>query len=623
MSSLTRLGRWTTASLLAATMVLIGCGDDPPIGPPEPGTISGVVTIDGTGVSGITIDLSGLATASATTDESGAFSFAELEPGDYTVSISGTDSELVTFDMNSVAVTPQSAGTQDLSFAGTPTGVQRVLVYAYYGVEGTKPNVEPAEGFQVDVFPTESDRDAQANRLARNTTDQAGLAVLTFDRSDDAADGGGPTDNTVYTRVTGTPGPRQIGQTDLLQTVSYENHEVVALAPDTIDALNGDVTVRLRLQSIETDYVGPDGSGHLEIDWVTRLRTDTAGAPVASSQTGFDGLASYDLTEDVVDLPVVVYFRADDSQWDDAGNIWTQTPEPTAVATGTGRFMTYVHDGTRGPGGAVDLGIQRIEYVTQSVFSPVYHESDLGEASPTYTPPCDPNWEEPEPEENCDDVIHDDKDGATGILVEILEDDQETVVEWKQAPPNGEVFWNGPRFGSNPLHQAELMSMEVYYVRATSTDPDISIVTQTMYQIGMSGGGSVGTFGPNLGGFRHSARVCPLAPDTVINHCGAFAFKFNNTSVTGAVTGIQGMTVDLYRCTPPDRESCDRDGDPVATTTTGAAGVYTFSNLLEDIYEVVPDPSSTGHSSVTPAGGSPIVVTNGDGDAQTKNFTAS
>jgi hypothetical protein len=287
--------------------------------------------------------------------------------------------------------------------------------------------------------------------------------------------------------------------------------------------------------------------------------------------------------------------------------------------------MTYVHDGTRAPGGAVDLGLQRIEYVTQSVFSPVYHEADLAEASTVYTPPCDPNWDEPEPEENCNDAVHDDKDGVTGVLVEIL-DDQQEVVETKQAPPNGEVFWNGPRFGTNPLHQAELVAMEVYHVRATATDPEVTIVSPTQYQIGMSGGGSVGTFGPNLGGFRHSARVCGLAQDTVIDHCGAFAVKFNNTRVTGTITSgggaVSGMTVNLYRCTPPDTGSCSRDGDPLTTTTNGS-GVYTFNGNLEDIYEVVPDPASAGFSTVTPAGGSAIVLTQGRNDSKTKNFTAS
>ena len=81
------------------------------------------------------------------------------------------------------------------------------------------------------------------------------------------------------------------------------------------------------------------------------------------------------------------------------------------------------------------------------------------------------------------------------------------------------------------------------------------------------------------------------------------------------------MTVELYRCTPPDRETCARDGTAISVTTN-SSGVYRFSGNLEDIYEIVPDPASAGLSSVSPAGGSPMVVTSGDGDVATRNFTA-
>ena len=593
-------------ALLAAFLIagLIACGDGT-VDPETPGQITGTVTIDGVGAAAISVNLSGMATASTTSDESGAFSFTDLEAGSYTVSISGTDTELVTFERSSVEIVVAAGARETVRFSGTPTGVQRVLVYAYYGIEGTKPNVAPAPGFQVDIYRTSADRDGEANRLGRATTDGSGRALFTFDRADDTDEGGGATDNTIYTRVTGVPGPKQIGQTDLMQTVNYANHEVVALAPDTIDALNADVSVEFRIQTLQTSYTGPEGSGLLKPEWITHSRTDTAGSTIVQHETGFDGVARFDLFADLGDLPLTLYFRAQDSQGSDAGNLWTQTPEPTAVASGTGRFMTYVHDGTQAPG-TLDLGVQRIEYVTQSIFAPVYHERDLAEATPIHTPGSD------------------DYDDATNITVEILADDQTTVLYSRSASSNGHAFWNGPRFGAEPF-RAELIAQDVYYVRATSTDPDMEIVSPTIYQVGEAGGGSVGTFGPGAGGFRHSARVCPLAADTAIANCGAFAYKFNNTTVRGTIraggVGVSGMTVDLYRCVPPDTASCTRDGDPVSTTTNGS-GVFTFTGNLEDIYEIVPNPGSTGHSSATPDGGSPVVVTRGKGDTATKNFTA-
>ena len=323
-----------------------------------------------------------------------------------------------------------------------------------------------------------------------------------------------------------------------------------------------------------------------------------------SDAAGDDGLATFDLFTDVGNLPITVYFRLDATQSTDAGNVWTQTPEPTAMSSGAGRHLVYVHDGTAAPG-TVDLGIQRVEYITQGLFVPVHHESDLAEAVPMYT------------------MGSDDTDGATNIRVELLADDQTTVLSTRSAAANGDVVWGGPRA---PVQIADsLNSQNVYYVRAFSASPNISIVTPTIYRVGQAGGGSVGTFGPGEGGFRHSARVCPLAADTVIVNCSAFGYKYNNTTVTGTITmggPVVGMSVALYRCVPPDTSSCTRDGDPT-TTTTNAAGLYTFSGNLEDIYEVVPDPASVGLSSVTPAGGSPIVVTRGSANVQTKNFTAS
>ncbi|NNF27873.1 MAG: carboxypeptidase regulatory-like domain-containing protein, partial [Gemmatimonadetes bacterium] len=383
------------ATLLVMGLIFAACGDDPPTSM-DPAAISGTVSIDGVGAPGITVDLTGESTSSATTDASGAFSFVDLAPGTYTVAVAGTDTELVNFDAPAQNVTLRGGQQRTVMFTGTPTGVQRLMVYSYYGIEGSNPNVAPADGFQIDVYRTSSDRDSETNRLARATTDATGAAVLTFNRSDDTGESGGAPDNTVYTRVSGTPGPRQIGQTDLQQTVSYQSHEVVALAPDTVDALNGEVTAELRIQTIQTSYTGPEGSALLKPEWSVRTRVDTAAAGLDNDSTGFDGVASFDLFTDVASLPTTIYFRLDDGQSSDAGNIWTQTPEPSAVSGGAGRHLVYVHDGTQAPG-TVDLGIQRVEYITSSVFAPVFHVNYLAETTPIYT------------------VGGDDKDGSSDI----------------------------------------------------------------------------------------------------------------------------------------------------------------------------------------------------------------
>ncbi|NNM32056.1 MAG: carboxypeptidase regulatory-like domain-containing protein, partial [Gemmatimonadetes bacterium] len=132
------------ATLLVMGLIFAACGDDP--ASTDPASVFGTVSIDGVGAMGITVDLSGESSASATTDGNGGFSFVGLSPGTYTVTVSGADTELVTFSALAQNVTLQGGQHRTLTFTGTPTGVQRVMVYAYYGIEGSNPNVAPAEG---------------------------------------------------------------------------------------------------------------------------------------------------------------------------------------------------------------------------------------------------------------------------------------------------------------------------------------------------------------------------------------------------------------------------------------------------------------------------------------------
>lgn len=95
---------------LAALVAVAACdeGEDPITVPtPVTGTISGTVSIESAGISGVNVTLSGGMTAS--TDGSGAFTFTGVAAGSYTVTISGFASD-ATFTATVQSVTISSQG---------------------------------------------------------------------------------------------------------------------------------------------------------------------------------------------------------------------------------------------------------------------------------------------------------------------------------------------------------------------------------------------------------------------------------------------------------------------------------------------------------------------------------
>ncbi len=79
----------------------------------------GSVTVEKTGLSGVTVTLSGVSNATATTDASGQYAFTGLRMGNYSVEISGFDSDEVGFSATASTVSVDVGGTGIVSFDGT------------------------------------------------------------------------------------------------------------------------------------------------------------------------------------------------------------------------------------------------------------------------------------------------------------------------------------------------------------------------------------------------------------------------------------------------------------------------------------------------------------------------
>ena len=115
-----RLKLLAMATLMALTITACDEGTQPPVDIPPPptpvGTISGTVTIDGTGATGITATLSSGATTA--TGAGGTFSFAGVEAGSYTVTISGYPADAAFPSATQAATIASDGQTVQLNFAG-------------------------------------------------------------------------------------------------------------------------------------------------------------------------------------------------------------------------------------------------------------------------------------------------------------------------------------------------------------------------------------------------------------------------------------------------------------------------------------------------------------------------
>jgi plastocyanin len=106
-------------ALASVFLILYGCGDDDDGGGvpvTKPYIISGQITTTGSGLSGVTMTLSGASSATTTTDNTGNYTFA-LDNGSYTITPSKTG---YTFSPTSSPQTVSGANITAVNFTATP-----------------------------------------------------------------------------------------------------------------------------------------------------------------------------------------------------------------------------------------------------------------------------------------------------------------------------------------------------------------------------------------------------------------------------------------------------------------------------------------------------------------------
>ncbi len=99
----------------------------------------GSVTVENTGLSGVTVTLSGVSNATTTTDASGQYAFTGLRMGNYSVEISGFDNDEIGFSATASAVAVGVGESKVVSFDGTylrTAGIQGQVSVEGEGLSG-------------------------------------------------------------------------------------------------------------------------------------------------------------------------------------------------------------------------------------------------------------------------------------------------------------------------------------------------------------------------------------------------------------------------------------------------------------------------------------------------------
>lgn len=134
---------------------LVACSDDDdPSDPgpgPEPGTISGtVMDLDGEGVGDATVSVDGPQDESTTTSANGTYTFDDLEPGNYDVSVEAPAGYVIALGASETETTQLAeAATANVDFRVAPEADADVFVVTLQGVTFSPDDVTISAGERI------------------------------------------------------------------------------------------------------------------------------------------------------------------------------------------------------------------------------------------------------------------------------------------------------------------------------------------------------------------------------------------------------------------------------------------------------------------------------------------
>ncbi len=172
-----KLFRFACVALLTGALV-VACDDDeavvaptvvaPPPTPTAPapifGTVSGTVSVEGSGLADVSVNLLGAASQSASTGSSGGYSFGNVPAGTHGVQISGAPAEVAFITTATVVTITTSGQTATADFSGNYIRTSTITGSVTAGSEGVVATVTAAgSGMLMNEEPAIGSSDTDGN----------------------------------------------------------------------------------------------------------------------------------------------------------------------------------------------------------------------------------------------------------------------------------------------------------------------------------------------------------------------------------------------------------------------------------------------------------------------------
>jgi copper chaperone CopZ len=532
---------------------------------PKNDTYDGATLEDALKVAGVTLTLEGGAvatTTTTTTDATGAYAFTALVPGTYRVTITPPAAPTgVAYGGTSTSsiVTLAPGGTATVNF---PFDIirQYVTVAGFLGTDNVKPGITPISGWKIDLYDTQANAQlgGAGGKLnaASVTTNASGIASFNFLRTADKSPNAAVSDQIVYARAAGTNAD---GSPDATYTLSgeriieikYSTKDSVVMAPDTLDALYGQIYLKIQSKEIDGDTLK---------GWTYEMRTDKDSIGGGSSiWTDFTSVTT-GWVKFNVDLGTLASLRSGaaavfpDTLWfhlaafqAGAGtHAWTQAQSANR-GTAVGSYMRFIWDGTVAAGDTIILGETQVRYSDTDVTVRIHRELDDSTGTTALYSSGD----------GFDDVAL-----MALQLYEVKSDGTKVV---GPAPFNVAVT---PAVGTGLFTFTNLSTAKTWEVRGRSTHGGYKVLNDTVVAVSLDASDQTYT-DTKLKGTAGSST---------------FAYKSKTNMVAGNalandLTAAQGIIVTM---TSPN----NIQGTPTVLDTTDAAGAYSFANVIEGPYTV-------------------------------------